>query len=368
MFPKLHQRSSLASPHWNDSSRPAPKPGSRPRIGSQPGSQPLPPLGIDEAIQALDDAFDQLPEAALRACQADRALAIPRLIDVLERTVQRGQEGAAPEGNATIYALFLLAEFKAIEAVPAVWRFLKLPHDIPEQLLGDAITEDLPRLLAIFAGPRLDLLDELILNPAHNQWVRSAALGACTYLVRDGLLSRENVAAWLKTHLTEAIRRRDESITDSLICNLLNLNANEARAEIERAFQEGLVDESMVTLKSVNEELRPDADAGECNRPPHHTPTEIADTVEELRHWNWQAEKSKDVEAEDANNDWGVGWSAGPQLFESDAEPGVHLPTTVRHERPRVGRNDPCPCGSGRKVQKMLPPRPQRLDSSGRGR
>lgn len=31
---------------------------------------------------------------------------------------------------------------------------------------------------------------------------------------------------------------------------------------------------------------------------------------------------------------------------------GEHETETVRHEGPKVGRNDPCPCGSGRKFKK----------------
>jgi len=37
---------------------------------------------------------------------------------------------------------------------------------------------------------------------------------------------------------------------------------------------------------------------------------------------------------------------------ESDAEPEIKLPkVTVRRETPKVGRNDPCPCGSGKKYK-----------------
>ena len=31
---------------------------------------------------------------------------------------------------------------------------------------------------------------------------------------------------------------------------------------------------------------------------------------------------------------------------------GHEVPVTVRHEQPKIGRNDPCPCGSGKKHKK----------------
>jgi preprotein translocase subunit SecA len=35
-----------------------------------------------------------------------------------------------------------------------------------------------------------------------------------------------------------------------------------------------------------------------------------------------------------------------------DAAPEIQLPkVTIRRETPKVGRNDPCPCGSGKKFK-----------------
>jgi hypothetical protein len=354
MFPKLHQPSSLSSPHWQEDFQPHSSAGSfRKKRRSPLALQPQPLPGLEEALRILEETRFEFPEAALRACQANREAAIPRLIEILERTVRIGQDGATPLGNATIYAIFLLAEFKIAEAIPVLWSCLKLPYNIPEDLLGDAITEDLPRILAIFAGPRLDLLDELASAPAHNQWVRSAAIYACGYLVRDGLLSRRDAILRLKSQLSEAIRCRDEAIVEPLISTLLDLNANEARAEIEAAFRENLVDEMMVTLGCVNDELRPEA-PDECNRGPHHSQTEISDTVEELRGWNWQTETWEEEEDEfgDDFDDLLLTDYARKASTWLDAEPRYAPPATIRNDASRVGRNDPCPCGSGKKYKK----------------
>ncbi|MGH7742156.1 MAG: SEC-C metal-binding domain-containing protein, partial [Candidatus Eiseniibacteriota bacterium] len=44
------------------------------------------------------------------------------------------------------------------------------------------------------------------------------------------------------------------------------------------------------------------------------------------------------------------GGSAGPDEVSRPATPAPAAPQ--RHEGPRVGRNDPCPCGSGKKYKK----------------
>jgi preprotein translocase subunit SecA len=49
--------------------------------------------------------------------------------------------------------------------------------------------------------------------------------------------------------------------------------------------------------------------------------------------------------------------SATPSAFARKAQPreasgGTDEVQTVRREGPKVGRNDPCPCGSGKKYKK----------------
>lgn len=301
---------------------------------------PTPPtVDFDEIIGQLEDAYDYLPEDALRACQAHRDLAVPHLIDVFERVTRTADEGEEVEDNAAIFALFLLAEFQAVEAIPAVWRFLKLPNNLPDHLLGDAITEDLPRILAIFAGARLDLLEELAADSRLNICVRWAGINALTYLVRDGLVTREEAIARLKRYLHTAMERRDTDIIDQVISKLCAFNAFEARPEIEQAFAKGLVDEMFIDLATVNEELCP-ATPDRWRNKPFRTPTQITDTLKEMRGWQWRS----DADGSDADVPELADEAFG--LFDND------IPRPIRLDTPRVGRNDPCPCLSGKKFKK----------------
>jgi len=44
--------------------------------------------------------------------------------------------------------------------------------------------------------------------------------------------------------------------------------------------------------------------------------------------------------------------SAGPFAPKPARTGGDDVVKTVRHDGPKVGRNDPCPCGSGKKYKK----------------
>lgn len=75
--------------------------------------------------------------------------------------------------------------------------------------------------------------------------------------------------------------------------------------------------------------------------------TGIGDTVEELRHWatfqeqpvNQKAVLSEHIPSNFADD-------------EANDEPALQVPQTIRYSGPRVGRNDPCSCGSGKKYKK----------------
>ncbi len=47
-----------------------------------------------------------------------------------------------------------------------------------------------------------------------------------------------------------------------------------------------------------------------------------------------------------------VEYLLNPQAFASQPRMGNSNNMTVKHEKPKVGRNEPCPCGSGKKHKK----------------
>ena len=102
-----------------------------------------------QVMQDLDrPPSDRLPVAALRAAQQHREAMIPPLIRALDNATERIAAGADVDGQAHFFALFLLTEFRATEALPAVVRALSLPGEGPFDLFGDTITECLYRILA----------------------------------------------------------------------------------------------------------------------------------------------------------------------------------------------------------------------------
>jgi uncharacterized protein DUF1186/SEC-C motif-containing protein len=307
-------------------------------------------VDLDQIISDLDAGHERIPVAAIRAAREHRELIVPRLIQLIRDAATAAREGNPPEGDAHFFALFLLTEFEAKEALPAIVEALSLPDELPFDLFGDAVTSLGGRILATLAGDRPDLIAELAGNRDLNLYVRWESASAFVLLVADGRMTRYEAVRRLQRQLRNAldIGESETEFISALVTTLADLAPREAMAEIEEAFQRDLVDESWVGLDDVKQcanrtEAEMLADLRRYRR------GKLTDMIAELEGWASFFEDDFDL------SDTGLSplvdrttelpyLSAAPLFDQSDS--------TVRVTTPRIGRNDPCPCGSGKKFKK----------------
>jgi len=295
---------------------------------------------LGRIVANLDAGIKKLPEEAIREVREHRDLMVPRLIEVLQDATAAARASDTPEGNAHFFALFLLTEFQTEEALPVILEAVSLPGELPFDLFGDAITSTLARVLAVLSGDS-DLMDSLIRNRALNEYVRWEAAQTYVYLVRDGRLQRDEAVRRLQQHLREAIDRDDHEIAGPLVSVLASLAPKEAYEDITEAYRRELVDPFLIALEDVERSIA-QGEAGvrkELKRCPN---TGIEDTIEELRHWAAFKEKPPQRRAP----------LPPPSHFSTDQKPAEPVTATVLSRGPRIGRNEPCPCGSGKKFKK----------------
>ncbi|WLD11388.1 DUF1186 domain-containing protein [Planctellipticum variicoloris] len=297
-------------------------------------------IDLDRIMQELDQRTKKLPVQALRTVQAHRDLFIPRLIQSLEDAATKIAAGQEVAADSSFFALFLLTEFQAKEAWPAIRKAISVPGDGAFDLFGDAVTESLSRVLAVFLAESPDELDELIADRNLNEYVRWQATHTYLKFVRDGRITRDAAVDRLRGHLRNALATQDTTLTTGMVCDLIDYAPREAREEIQTAFQQGLVDQGMVDLKTVERYIA-EGDAHFQRSLERCDPTGIEDTVNELGHWAGFQEPPprRNVPAPHVRDD-------------VDDRDRAFSPTTIVNDEPRVGRNDPCPCGSGKKYKK----------------
>lgn len=297
---------------------------------------------LDVVMRELDAAHDEFPEAALRKAQANRDAIIPRLIQAMEAATAKTAAGHEVTGNAHLFALFLLTEFQAREAWPAIRTMLKLPGEGAFDLYGDLITESLSSVLAVFLDNAPDELDTLISDQSINEYVRWEGLNTYKHLVRDQRITREAAAARLHRHLQTAINTRETPFLTFVVTTLTDYAVPDTEEDLRTAFRLKLVDLTIIRERNLDEQFAA-GDAGFQQVLAQCPETGVADTVELLRPWFTPDESSGRMVADEDAFNWDI---------EEDPDEQRPPSATIRHTGPLVGRNDPCPCGSGRKFKK----------------
>lgn len=276
-----------------------------------------------------------------------REAIIPELLSILENVRAHPDRYLTPEhehdedgsclGSAReniwsqIYAVTLLSHFKEPRAHALIAKLFALPSDICDELFGDMITEDLAALLYSTYPGSPDAIQALMMDPEANEYSRGSAASALAYAVAGGLLDRKEVLDYLAGLLDRAKSSDNHGFLSQLACVMLDLYPADHMAVIDRAFDRGVIDEGMVDQECFEEELKRSSPA-DCLK---KLRKEMAYRLPENIHRRLEK------------------WAS----FRDDRE--AHRPhgssfglTPVVRATEKTGRNDPCPCGSGKKFKK----------------
>ena len=308
-------------------------------------------LNLETIISQLDAPCNGiLPRVALREAQRRGTEIVPHLIDLIRKATAAIRAGKSPKGNGHLFALYLLTELRAKESLSAIVEAVSLPGEGPFDLFGDSITEDLHRMLAVLAADQPDVVDALCSDQSINEYVRWQAVKTYLHWVREGRWTREEAVQRLQTHLRTAIQHEDHEGATGVAAELVSYSPQECYGDIEAAFRRGLVDRMVVSEKTFARSI-PEGEAWFERCLQNCPPTGIQDTVHELESWacfrgsgpRTVNPRSGQAQGGFQDDDWSDRLEEAP-LWQSEP--------SIQHQTTRVGRNDPCPCGSGKKYKK----------------
>ncbi len=241
------------------------------------------------------------------------------------------------------FALYFLGLWHDEQAFDRIVAYMAADSNLAAEQLDDVVTEHLPAILArTYGGGDLGALKGIIEDPAADMWVRGACLRALHAMARMGKLPRADVISYF----ADVAERLRGTTTDDFGLELVSALADTREAALKGAIQQwfadGLVDESIVSRKDV--------EAAYTERPEHVEQQlmrrEFFDQLlDELCDWPWfnstdPSEFEAEADEEDEDQD----------AFEAALAAEGRQPV-VRDGR-KVGRNEPCPCGSGKKYKK----------------
>ncbi len=181
-------------------------------------------------------------------------------------------------------------------------------------------------------------LQRALESPRGNEFARSAALAALGYLVRaQGVLSDEDMRLYLRRLRLDAAPPEESEFWVTWAMTAADLGYGDLRIDVAVLMKDGLIDECDFDLDAFDRrvELVRDDPAGLAGF--HGAGVlPLDDAVEVLDAWSSFSEDDFD---------------RGENVFDSDTDSEDIAAPHVNPLR-RIGRNDPCPCGSGKKYKK----------------
>lgn len=288
-------------------------------------------------LHRLERATGKFPRAAVEAAIARREEVTPELLRILADTVDRARQLEA-DGDymAHLYAMFLLAQFRETRAYPLVVHFASLPGDLLDSLCGDFLTEDLGRILASVSGGELEGIQSVIENENADEWARAAALSSLVTLVAAGEKSRDEIVSYFAGLLRGKLERRWSHVWDALVSYSSDLYPLELLDDIKKAYEDGLVDPGYIGFDDVEHDLARGKDGVLAELADNSHRRLVEDTVKEMGWWACFHEDCAVAVAQP---------SAKTNL-------ATAAPSPIKRTKPKTGRNQPCPCGSGKKYKK----------------
>ncbi|WP_421995216.1 DUF1186 domain-containing protein [Reyranella sp.] len=275
---------------------------------------------------------EELPVVAIGACLVRHEEAAPHL----RRALAHAADGkVANEGEALQFfrALHILAGQRDSRSFPLLIRLLQAPEEEVEWLLGDAITETLPKIAASLFDGDADTLFEAIANPDIEPSARGALLAAAAFLTWEGRIDRSRTIA-----LLERLAAAEPTPGDDLlwydwsaaiaVLGLRQLEPLVSEAETREVLDDQLFDRDRFERLLEQAERSPDDVARFKDAGLGH----IDDVVEALQLFPY---------ADDDETGGSGDWPEDQPLAQPVTNPWRH-----------VGRNDPCPCGSGKKAKR----------------
>jgi hypothetical protein len=258
---------------------------------------------------------------------------VPELLTITRTWIETQPDWPDDENyiaaHAPVHAWRCLAQLRAEETIPVLLDML----DPLEKVDDDWFLEEYPHVFARIGPAVVPALREYLTDSSHELFARACVV--CS--LSETALRHPQVRDEVVRILADALSRfadTDDCLNGYMVASLLDLKATEAAEVIEQAHAADRVD---LTICGNWNKVR--TTLGVEGR--GLVPEELANDRPVLTF------RPSSLDDDDALLD-----EVSESLSDDDTyEPGYPIPMPIRADT-KIGRNDPCPCGSGKKYKK----------------
>jgi hypothetical protein len=279
---------------------------------------------------------EALPREALEAATAQRVDMLPLFLQDIETYLALGPAARA-KPTPLFFVFHLLGEWRERTAYKPLARLLRLPGREVDAIFGDGITTTSHRVMAaVFDGDPQPLYD-IILDPNAEEFIRAGMCEALAMATVRGELDRAVAGRFLRDAFTEMRPQTECYVWVGWQSAIAMLGMSDLETLVKKAFDRGFIDRHVLGFEHFEQDLRRGIEyRDESCRPDDHHYTLFGDIVEELSGWYCFTEQ----------------YRVGQERWRRQAEANHARSQRVENPFKGVGRNDPCPCGSGKKFKK----------------
>ena len=286
------------------------------------------------------------------------------LISVLHDAIDRyhyynneSKETDETETAFPLHAALLLAELRAEEALPEILHFLEFNDEFQDFWFGDIGLDSLWMVIFQLGKNQLGLLQAFLLKPGIDTFSKACITNAlCQMVLHDSAIRPKVLDLYKTVFTTFANANLNDNLIDSdflgyAIDSAISCSLSELLPDIKTLYDKNYVALSINgTYSQVEMSFKTHPE--NQGRQEVISMFEFYDKILE----NWDSVWNDIDEDEDEDE--------LPMFFDNDSEwddtddsePGSHfhsfIPSTTPMVSEKTGRNEPCPCGSGKKYKK----------------
>lgn len=265
------------------------------------------------------------------------------LMDTIHRDKYfRGTDDSEQWWSFQFHAVWVLIELKAVEAFPTLFELLKQDGSFGDYWWVDCLTEDLWEVYYHLGSNKLEEFKEILLAPG--DWATRIVVSTTAEQIFLHQPERQQeILDWYHAVLDAFLEMEDGNkaldgeVISPIVGDLISLQADELLPKIKALYERRYVYNGIVgDMKSIEADIK----KSEYKYGKRDLKHSIYDRYEDAMTWAGYQQKY--------NKDYGKQRT----LTNSAKLAPESMSETVKREGEKIGRNDPCPCGSGKKYKK----------------
>lgn len=307
------------------------------------------PDSVAQLKKSLSRVSDLLPRAALQQAVAQREVLTPVLLEALASVqIQGERSSSSSRSRLALHALYLLTEFREPAAWPVVIELFSSMSSAENIAIGDdfdeVVCDRLSQILATLCPGDIAPLQAIIENQSIDEYVRDAALGALVVRYHQGDLELERLQAYLHQLYQGGLEREKNQVWNAWVQACFNTEPEPFMSALTDLYERELADTYYITLEELS--LRCGLGPEVIKRSVHQQEGQfycyLDSAAESLKQLSCYSGQSNELLASMEKMVMG---QTVPKVATDSLSP-------FNPAGAGAGRNDPCPCGSGKKFKK----------------